>query len=106
MTILLDLDGTALLTDSNGEYYEHPRLAELLKNNDVTLFSARFDVDSFAESWGVPSIWKGGYSFPIADVLIDDTPTNQEIVRVRYYFESIDAYLAFAAGNNIVTSEP
>ena len=95
-TILLDLEGTSLLYDSNGVCYVHPKLWKLLRNYDVTLYSSRIDIDRFAEAWGVSFVRKGDYSFPAADVLIDDIFENQENVTVRLYFPSIDTFLNFA----------
>lgn len=71
--ILLDLDNTALLYDSKGNYRIHSKLVtDLLPNYTVILYSAREDVESFAKLWDVDFIWKSEDRIPEADFLIGD----------------------------------
>lgn len=93
--ILLDLDNTALLYDSEGDYHIHPKLVtDLLPNYTVILYSAREDIESFAKLWDVDFIWKGDDVIPEADFLIDDQcEFAGELVRVKKMYKSINSFL-------------
>ncbi len=94
-SILLDLDNTALLFNEDGSYTIHSKIPLLLEEYDITLFSARSDIEKFALQWNVPYISKiFSEIFPKADFLIDDQCEYfKSKVQVQKSYSSINQFL-------------
>lgn len=95
MKILLDIDDTALIYNkSQKEYLEHPRLDELLDNNEVILYSGNSDIAEYYKKWRVKGfIAKSSDSTPTADILIDnDAELWIDLVSVKKFYKSIDEF--------------
>lgn len=95
MKILLDIDDTALISNDRGKTYnEHPRLHELISKHTVILFSGNPDIEKYHNKWKTKGfIPKGGFEFPIADVIIDNNDDLHILeVVVKESFPSIDAF--------------
>lgn len=91
MKILLDIDDTLI----NHRDVLHPRYREVLDNHDVILYSQSKDIKRWAKKLNLPYIHKDDEGVPEADVLIDDIGAFKKCVKVKYYFSSIDSFLAF-----------
>jgi len=92
MKILLDIDDTLI----NHKDELHPRYKEVIENNEVILYSSSGDIKMWAKKLNLKYHHKDDKQEPPeADVLIDDCAAFKEVVKVQYYFSSIDSFLIF-----------